>query len=70
MKKRAFAGFLWFLVGWYAGSVTAWMTGVDGSLSVILAAASAAVIVLDPLRIIWSTRSINPRGIEAAPDPA
>lgn len=60
MKKRVLAAFLWFYAGWYAGAILADVLGVSPVLGPLIGAASAALIVGDPRRIIWSAKSIAP----------
>jgi hypothetical protein len=54
MKKRIFATFLWFYVGWYGGAMLAEFLGVSPVLGPIIGATAAALFVGDPRRIIWS----------------
>ena len=70
MKKRIAAAFLWFYTGWYGGAIIADFIGVSPLLGPILGAASAALIVGDPRRIIWSARTASPAASEATPEPA
>lgn len=70
MKKRIAAAFLWFYTGWYGGALIADFVGVSPMLGPIIGAAAAALIVGDPRRIIWPSRSIAPVRGEVAPDPA
>lgn len=60
MKKRLLAAFLWFYAGWYAGAILADVLGVSPFLGPLIGAATAALIVGDPRRIIWSAKSIAP----------
>jgi hypothetical protein len=60
MKKRLLAAFLWFYAGWYAGAILADVLGVSPFLGPLIGAATAALIVGDPRRIIWSARSMAP----------
>jgi hypothetical protein len=54
MKKRIFATFLWFYVGWYGGAMLAEFLGVSPVLGPIIGATAAALFVGDPRKIIWS----------------
>jgi hypothetical protein len=51
--KRIAAAPLWFLVGWYVGSVVAWAAGLGPFVAPIAAVALASFIVADPLHLIW-----------------
>lgn len=51
--KRIVAAPLWFLVGWYLGSASAWALGLGPLVAPIAAMALAAFVVADPRRIIW-----------------
>lgn len=51
--KRIVAAPLWFLVGWYIGSATAWALGLDPLVAPMAAVALAAFVVADPRGIIW-----------------
>jgi hypothetical protein len=55
--KRIAAAPLWFLVGWFVGSVVAWTWGLGPFVAPIAAVALAAFIVADPLRLIWDPNS-------------
>jgi hypothetical protein len=57
MSKRKIAGVLWFLAGWYAGSMLAQFIGASDVLGPILGVASAFLIARDPLHVIWPSRS-------------
>ena len=59
MKKRVFAAFMWFYVGWYAGAMLAAFIGVSPLLGPIIGTAAAALFVGDPRRIIWSDLRIQ-----------
>lgn len=65
MKKRVFAAFLWFYVGWYGGAILANIVGVSPFLGPLIGAAAAGLIVGDPRRIIWTAKSMAP-GIAAS----
>jgi hypothetical protein len=60
MKKRILAAFLWFYAGWYGGAILADVVGVSPLLGPIIGAVTAALIVGDPRRIIWSAKSMAP----------
>ena len=60
MKKRVFATFLWFYVGWYGGAMLAEFLGVSPILGPIIGAAAAALFVGDPRKIIWPNRRMEP----------
>ena len=51
--KRIAAATLWFLVGWYVGSVAAFALGLGPLLAPIMGVALAGIVVADPRRIIW-----------------
>jgi hypothetical protein len=57
--KRIAAAPLWFLVGWYAGSVAAWTLGLGPYVAPLAAMALATLIMTDPLRVIWDQRSAD-----------
>lgn len=57
MKKRVLAAMLWFYAGWYAGAILAEFIGVSPVLGPLIGAAAAGLIVIDPLRTIWTTRT-------------
>jgi hypothetical protein len=59
MKKRIFATFLWFYVGWYGGAMLAEFLGVSPVLGPIIGATAAALFVGDPRKIIWSHRGME-----------
>jgi hypothetical protein len=54
MKKRIFAGLLWFYATWYAWVVIASFLGVTDLVGPILGIVAAFLIAGDPLRRIWS----------------
>ena len=51
--KRIAAAPLWFLVGWFVGSVAAWTLGLGPFVAPIAATLLAGFIVADPLDLIW-----------------
>jgi hypothetical protein len=55
--KRIVAAPLWFLVGWYIGSAAAWSLGLGPLVAPIVAVGLAALIVVDPRRVIWERPS-------------
>jgi hypothetical protein len=58
--KRIAAAPLWFLVGWFLGSVVAFSLGLGGLLAPIVATGLAAVVVIDPRQMIWVPREPSP----------
>ena len=56
MLKRSLAVLLWFYAGWYAGAMVAFHLGLLPILGPILGTAAAAIMALDPRRIIWTRR--------------
>ena len=58
MKKRAAAALLWFYASWYAGAMIASFLGVSQMLGPILGIAAAAIVAVDPRRIIWNGPSL------------
>jgi hypothetical protein len=59
MKRRIFATFIWFYVGWYGGAILAEYLGVSPLLGPIIGTAAAALFAGDPRRIIWSDLGIQ-----------
>ena len=59
MKRRIFATFMWFYVGWYGGAMLAEYLGVSPLLGPIIGTAAAALFAGDPRRIIWSDLGIQ-----------
>jgi len=59
--KRIVAAPLWFLVGWYVGSVAAWTLGLGPLVAPIVAVGLATLIVVDPRRVIWDRPAANER---------
>jgi hypothetical protein len=57
MSKRIAAGILWFLAAWYLGAWIALLLGISDVLGPILGLAAAAVVVGDPLGLIWTRRA-------------
>jgi hypothetical protein len=51
--KRIAAAPLWFMVGWFIGSMTAWILGFGPFLAPIVAVALASLVVADPRHVIW-----------------
>jgi len=56
MKRIAAAG-LWFYASWYLGSAVATLLGVPDLLGPVLGIAAAAVVGIDPRRVIWVRRA-------------
>jgi len=54
MKKRVLAAVLWFNALWFVGSFAAFLLGVSPVLGPILGVSAAAIIAVDPRRIIWA----------------
>ena len=67
MKKRALATVLWFYSMWYAGAMIAQLAGLSPALGPILGTAAAAIIAVDPRRIIWTKPT---RSSASAPSPS
>jgi hypothetical protein len=59
MKKRIFAGLLWFYVTWFAWAYVAAFFGLTELAGPILGAAVAMFIAGDPLGRIWGGRSFS-----------
>jgi len=53
MTKRVVAAVLWFFAMWYAGALVAFVLGLSPALGPILGTASAAIVGVDPRRVIW-----------------
>jgi len=53
MKKRVAATLLWFYAMWYAGAMIATVFGLSPALAPILGTAAAAIVGVDPRRLIW-----------------
>jgi hypothetical protein len=66
MKKRAAAAILWFYAGWYAGASIAFVAGLSPMLGPILGTAAAAIVGVDPRRMIWTRRAVS-RGAAMLP---
>ena len=66
MKKRVAAAVLWFNAGWFVGSALAFVAGLSPALGPIVATAAAAIIAVDPRRLIW-TAPTAPAMIPTAP---
>ena len=54
MKKRVAATLLWFYAMWYAGAMIATLSGLSPALAPILGTAAAAIVGVDPRRLIWT----------------
>ena len=61
MKKRVAASLLWFYSMWYAGAMIAALFGLSPALGPILGTAAAAIIGVDPRRVIWGGARPQPR---------
>lgn len=70
MKLRIVSVFAWFYTGWYAGAILADMFGVSPLLGLIIGAASAGLIVGDPLRLIWIRAGTSPSAMDNVPEAA
>jgi hypothetical protein len=53
MKKRIAAAVLWFNAAWFVGAALAFAMNLSPALAPILATAAAAIIAVDPRRLIW-----------------
>jgi hypothetical protein len=53
MKKRMAAAILWFYAAWFVGAAVAFAMGLSPALAPIMATAAAAIIAVDPRRLIW-----------------
>ena len=53
---RITSAVLWFFAGWYIGNFIAAIFGVGLLYGPIIGAATAGLLVGDPLGVIWSTR--------------
>ncbi len=53
MNKRVVATFLWFNVGWVAGSMSSFFLGLPAGLDVGLALALGGLVWLDPMHKLW-----------------
>jgi hypothetical protein len=54
MNKRAVSAALWFYSMWYAGDMLGSFLGLPQVFGPLVGAASAALFVRDPWRVIWS----------------
>ena len=54
MKKRVFAGMLWFYATWYAVSLMSLVTTVPDLLGPTLGLALGVFVAWDPMNRIWS----------------
>jgi hypothetical protein len=62
--KRIVATPLWFLVGWFVGSMVAWNFGLSAALAPISAFALAAFVVVDPAGLLWARSAARTRAQE------
>jgi hypothetical protein len=69
MKKRIFAGIMWFVLGWYAGAVLAFVFGISPLLAPIIGVSAALLIAGDPRGVIWS-RKPQAGTLRPQPNPA
>ena len=53
MNRRLVGTFLWFLVGWTAGSMATYFLGLPEGLNFALAAVVAAIVWWDPAHLFW-----------------
>ena len=53
MKKRLLLSVLWFYAFWYLGAVVAGALRISGVLGLVLGLGAAALIWIDPRRILW-----------------
>ena len=70
MKKRIAAGALWFLSGWVAGAMLAFVVGISPVLAPIVAVAAASLVAVDPRRLIWMNQRRENSGRFAFPNAA
>ena len=63
--KRIAAAPVWFLFGWFVGSVVALTLGLGAFVAPVAAVALATFVVADPLRLIWDkSTDLRARSIE------
>jgi hypothetical protein len=63
--KRIAAAPLWFLLGWFVGSVVAWTFDLNGLLAPTIALLLAGFVVGDPAGLFWSeNRAVRERAKE------
>ena len=53
MNRRLLATFLWFLVGWTAGSMATYFLAMPEGLNLVLAGVIAAIVWWDPAHLFW-----------------
>ena len=51
--KRIAAAPLWFMVGWFIGSMTSWFLGLGPLVAPLVAIALTSFVVADPRQFIW-----------------
>jgi hypothetical protein len=56
MSKRILITFLWFNVGWVAGSMATFFVGMPAGLDVGLALVLGGVVWFDPMHQLWTVR--------------
>lgn len=61
--KRIAAGPLWFLAGWFLGSVAAFAFGLGPLVAPVAGVVLAGAVVADPLHLIWRTRTERTKAI-------
>ena len=59
MLKRTFAGILWFFAAWSVWTIVAYPIGLPGVLGVVIGAAAAGFVVVDPQRRIWRRHAVE-----------
>ena len=67
--KRTVTTLLWFLAGWCAGSMAAWLLGVTPLLAPMVAVAAAAFVVRDPRHLFWIDPAPSVQRLQAAVPP-
>jgi hypothetical protein len=55
--KRIAAASLWFVTGWMLGAMAAFALSLPTILAPSLAVLSAILVVADPARVLWSSRT-------------
>jgi len=57
MKLRIVSGVLWFLAGCVVAGDMAYLLGVNQSVGLVVGAAWAAFVTIDPKNLIWRVES-------------